>query len=1657
MDSYTNPEDVAPAFCIGHHESKRTGPVTAHIIQAAHESNYDMITSSITTPYFHSRVLGLLSSHLSNDQGVSFDSTGTLETSENARPLVIPPLEPLDTYLTPNESMTQLVGVTSSWIDLCSPDPLIADISRQVLMLEVAYAAFCGIGYILIPGPKLHHRSMHSEGIVYYARAVQDAINIGPYLQFHIWLRVVDNPELEVEEIGDLAPFARLEFLEDWDDDHSPKVDPFGTWDAWDTIRRTCKYHSRLFIALLLPKHLPPMSVQSRWHSEPVHLLTIDTNCFIKNQKGYPVLSKGHQALISRLMRLRTAPWIILCDVGSIPGVEATDLSTTATSNVSSAEYPSLTQSSISNKKHHDPTPYLSYMRNLQQRQPPRTAIERFGVGYQDYLQAPLQPLTVNLESITYEVFEKDPIKYEWYERAIAKALSDWAEQKKPTSNPDGRVVVAVVGAGRGPLVTRAIKASVETGVDIDLWVVEKNPNAFVLLQRHNKDLWGGKVTLVQSDMRSWKGPRVAKTPTLDPREGNPVGESLGIKESFLYSGGEHPAQAPKPAPNPPATTELVPATIDIVISELLGSFGDNELSPECLDGITPLLNPVHGISIPASYTAHLTPISAPKLHAAVANQSISNPAAPETPYVVMLHAIDYLSTNQPPASTLMDNNGGMNYSHTTRSSISTLPGTETQIPNVETAWSFSHPNKNIPEQSVSSSVISNTHNVRRTRLTFPIQNRGVCHGLAGYFETVLYGDVELSTNPVTMESKSANMISWFPIYFPLKTPLNVPDNGEVVVTMYRQTDDRKVWYEWMVEVYSVERPSEPSAPEFIAPVMSGAISPDDDRGKTRDNGRQPKGANFGGLRRAASRNLREALSLAPENPTVKAAFLKIQQEDENGHHLLDLCRQYTSRKDESAGKAAALYLRTDGLKPPEEIALESVKLLLAQRPHALSSLQDDIISGLVRQNASVRQYFSGKLQVSVTTFFDEIYDRGDGAAVCLDTVVLDHSVWPSEEERLHCERELFQLFIAKLMESGHDLDGRSLKGIARLLAVDAAKLQDLVDDEGLEVILSSLDNRLPLDLRSQATLATVKYLESSGDIGEKRFSQLVTAKLSKARVEDLIVAFSATAAVFPVVPEIAGTLFLSGDFMAAVSSVATRDPKRRRAEVSVLELLNAACINKPCREAISKTFSDWLSHMLSNGTDHASELAAVVLAKVQASEQVESDTNSKAQAEETRVPELVDRFKGLMSKRKGENLPTVIEGLAYSSVKPAVKEQLAKDPSFLRDLIKVLQDNSTDSSVLYGGLMVFVNLTQFLPNLSEEQKKMSQLKSYAEASQNARAGPDPLESEQKVMARCNALVDAGVMPLLVECGKTHLPSIQGLISKIMLSLSRDRKARGILAQKGAVKLLLSIGTPRQGSSGSFSNEAVQNASHALARILISVNPSHVFPPSGFPPITSAIRPLTALLTTPEATNITAEQPRDLLPVFESLLALTNLASSPEETAADTIVRQAWSVLEELLLSNSPLIQRAACELVCNLMTCESGIVKYADGSKRAAQRLHVLLALTDSDDIATRRAAGGGLAMLTEFDAAIGAILERPRGVQLLLGLCQEDDEGLVHRGVACLRNMTCIASGDIGRRARDAIKDDGGVDILTGVLKQSKNTAVLQTGVEALKPLVQ
>lgn len=116
---------------------------------------------------------------------------------------------------------------------------------------------------------------------------------------------------------------------------------------------------------------------------------------------------------------------------------------------------------------------------------------------------------------------------------------------------------------------------------------------SFDRIQNMKANMWGDRVNIVFSDMRTWKAPEKA----------------------------------------------------DILVSELLGSFGDNELSPECLDGAQKFLKP-DGISIPANYTTFVAPMASNKLHSDVA--AFKDLTHFETSYVVMFKAISLLAQPKP-------------------------------------------------------------------------------------------------------------------------------------------------------------------------------------------------------------------------------------------------------------------------------------------------------------------------------------------------------------------------------------------------------------------------------------------------------------------------------------------------------------------------------------------------------------------------------------------------------------------------------------------------------------------------------------------------------------------------------------------------------------------------------------------------------------------------------------------------------------------------------------------------------------------------------------------------------------------------------------------------------------------------------------------------
>lgn len=197
-----------------------------------------MMTRPITTPNFQARVLALLDSY--------FEAVSNAPSPEAVPYPLVAPLTPEDTTLAPDEYISTMIAVSAPWIDLASQDPVIAHVSRQVFNHEIAFAAFCGVNNVMIQGPNLETSAVISQ----YARSLSHALEVGPYIQLQVLLPMQPNDSSVCQEDLNLAGRARDAYLAK----ETAPNDELRSWDAWELIRSTCKYHVRLSVGKL--KHL---------------------------------------------------------------------------------------------------------------------------------------------------------------------------------------------------------------------------------------------------------------------------------------------------------------------------------------------------------------------------------------------------------------------------------------------------------------------------------------------------------------------------------------------------------------------------------------------------------------------------------------------------------------------------------------------------------------------------------------------------------------------------------------------------------------------------------------------------------------------------------------------------------------------------------------------------------------------------------------------------------------------------------------------------------------------------------------------------------------------------------------------------------------------------------------------------------------------------------------------------------------------------------------------------------------------------------------------------------------------------------------------------------------------------------------------------------
>ena len=222
------PAEPAPVFFVGHHDSALEEPHSLDILSHAHELGYDFVITPITNAQFDTRVIAQLKR--------SYDAVSQDNKSFTTPMPAISPLSPEDTTLTPNDSNMSFVAKVSPWIDLDSYDHVGFQVFRQVLNIEVAYAAFCGINNIILHAPKSH------GNMVQFARAVREALGLGPYVHVHILFQMTDGEQLDSARSLHHSQSSRQPELEE----HSL----YDAWEAWSTIQGICSYSHKLSVGM---------------------------------------------------------------------------------------------------------------------------------------------------------------------------------------------------------------------------------------------------------------------------------------------------------------------------------------------------------------------------------------------------------------------------------------------------------------------------------------------------------------------------------------------------------------------------------------------------------------------------------------------------------------------------------------------------------------------------------------------------------------------------------------------------------------------------------------------------------------------------------------------------------------------------------------------------------------------------------------------------------------------------------------------------------------------------------------------------------------------------------------------------------------------------------------------------------------------------------------------------------------------------------------------------------------------------------------------------------------------------------------------------------------------------------------------------------------
>lgn len=590
----------------------------------------------------------------------------------------------------------------------------------------------------------------------------------------------------------------------------------------------------------------------------------------------------------------------------------------------------------------------------------------------------------------------------------------------------------------------------------------------------------------------------------------------------------------------------------------------------------------------------------------------------------------------------------------------------------------------------------------------------------------------------------------------------------------------------------------------------------------------------------------------------------------------------------------------------------------------------------------------------------------------------------------------------------------------------------------------------------------------------------------------------------FPICPTVCTKVYTSDSCKQIITSHAKRidpkcleDPKDMQLTRNLLKLVSGSCISDECRKFNATNYLQLLKVGSRLELKQYTELKILsTLCTVKLWNFLELKDNKSFQVT---MHDLYDININYLSNRNEYNqefLEYATEALAYLTLNPSLRIALRSNQSAIDSIIALISNlnegvklDNSHSSIVYGLLLILSNLMQIKIETggTQESRTINYLKLVAtpkSSNDDTKEDKDEIHNFNKDLLLNHKLLSIISKLKIIKTTSnqgTNQNSDKFILIIYYMSLNQSKQVRQELVKQGSLNILLQFlilaskiheGQTRPLKNTSELIETRLYALRAMAKILILVNPKLAFNKYSIntciPFLVELLGPdiskYSGQLTNKNADDGYLYNEINIVDKYESLLALTNLASLPDDKneIKDLIISKTFEqYLNNFIIdSGVPFIQKAAWELITNLIMKPSMLAKFFEVTNSQAQkRLDLLIKLLELTDLSLQVVIAGLLANATsEFDV-IAQLLVTTKSIRnkLLPVLTrvlatQAQDSDLILRLSYFLLDLV-YGAADQEEILKNFRQDKALKEALSVVIKSNKDKLILEVIIEIIK----